>query len=324
MEQQLSPREHYERGLVLKQVQIFDLALEAFREAANDPTYAGKAHAQLALCFRSIGRYQEAVTAFDRALESPTLSTTERVNILYLLGQTLESLGRYTGALEAYDWIRMQRPDFRDVEDRIKHLTSGGRVPLPQLQPENQSFVRELIRLGQQLRPHVQILLEQARRSLGRYGENLETDRLFGNKRTTFRKVSCSTAHSEVTLMRRTSPGSTGHTLPLRREKPNKRQHARVAVRLRSQFTSKARIVAGEGELRDLSVGGCRVTSPVEVPIGAELECCIFPQDEIHPFTIEGATVRWSRPQEFGLAFTNIRPGVQRQIAQLCRKRTPL
>jgi hypothetical protein len=54
------------------------------------------------------------------------------------------------------------------------------------------------------------------------------------------------------------------------------------------------------------------------------LECCIYPQGAGNPFIIEGAMVRWSRPQEFGLAFTTIRPGVQRQIAQLCGTRTPL
>jgi hypothetical protein len=29
--------------------------------------------------------------------------------------------------------------------------------------------------------------------------------------------------------------------------------------------------------------------------------------------------VRWINSQEFGLSFTNVRPGLQRQIAQLCR-----
>ena len=82
--------------------------------------------------------------------------------------------------------------------------------------------------------------------------------------------------------------------------------------------------MTGEGELRDLSPGGCRVASLVAVPVGAELECCIFSQDAGNPFTIDGATVRWSRPQEFGLAFTKVRPGVQRQITQLCQTRTPL
>lgn len=83
-------------------------------------------------------------------------------------------------------------------------------------------------------------------------------------------------------------------------------------------------MVAGEGELRDLSIGGCRVTSRITVPLGADLECCIFPGEEGHPLIIEGATVRWIGPGEFGLAFTDIRPAVQRQITQLCRIRAPL
>jgi hypothetical protein len=36
------------------------------------------------------------------------------------------------------------------------------------------------------------------------------------------------------------------------------------------------------------------------------------------------ATVRWIRHREFGLAFTKVRPSVQRQIAQVCRKVAPL
>jgi len=104
----------------------------------------------------------------------------------------------------------------------------------------------------------------------------------------------------------------------------DKRQHVRVAVQFRSHFSSKSQMVAGEGELRDLSPAGCRVTSQTVVPLGVELECCIFPENEGNPFIIEGATVRWTRPQEFGLAFTKIRPGVQRQISDLCRRRRPL
>ena len=71
--------------------------------------------------------------------------------------------------------------------------------------------------------------------------------------------------------------------------------------------------------MRDLSPWGCRVTSPVAFPVGENLECCIFPQDAANPFVIDGATVRWINAREFGLSFTSVRPGVQRQIAQLCR-----
>ena len=77
--------------------------------------------------------------------------------------------------------------------------------------------------------------------------------------------------------------------------------------------------MTGEGELRDLSPWGCRVTSPVAIPVGTDVECCIFTQNAAHPFITDGATVRWISPSEFGLAFTRVRPGVQQQIAQLCR-----
>jgi c-di-GMP-binding flagellar brake protein YcgR len=83
-------------------------------------------------------------------------------------------------------------------------------------------------------------------------------------------------------------------------------------------------MVAGDGELKDLSPGGCRVTSSVVVQVGAEVEFCIFPADEDNPFIIDAATVRWTRDQEFGLAFTQMRPSVQQQLVRLCRKRAPL
>jgi hypothetical protein len=91
---------------------------------------------------------------------------------------------------------------------------------------------------------------------------------------------------------------------------------------MRSQFSANGRTVRGEGELRDLSPWGCRVTSTVAVPIGADLKCSIFPQGAGTPFVIDGATVRWISREEFGLAFTNVHPGVQRQIAQLCGTQT--
>ena len=49
---------------------------------------------------------------------------------------------------------------------------------------------------------------------------------------------------------------------------------------------------------------------------GRKLECCIFPQETGSPFIIDGATVRWINAREFGLSFTNVRPGVQKQLAQ--------
>lgn len=309
MEQGMSAFERYERGLVFKQVHIYESALEDFQQAAADPRYAGKAQVQIALCLRSTERLEEAVVAFHRALESATFSPKERVHILYLLGQTLESLGRYAETLEIYRLIRSEDAGFQDVNHRIKHLCSDQRGQIPLRPPGSQGWIGDILTLWGGLRPHLVSLLGRIRNSLARYAESLQT----------YRRV------------KRTRPGlqcspaiAAGRSVTVRKGKMDKRRHARVAVQMRSQFSSKTRIVAGEGELQDLSPWGCRITSPVGVPIGTELECCIFPQDELNPFTVDEATVRWIRPKEFGLAFTKVRPGVQRQIAQLCRTRTPL
>jgi hypothetical protein len=309
MQQGMSAFECYERGLVLKQVGIFDAALEDFQRAATDPRFAGKAQTQIALCLRSTGRLEGAVVAFHRALESATFSPKERVHILYLLGQTLESLGRYAETLEIYRLIRSEDAGFQDVDYRIKYLCSDRRGSLPFRSPDSRTWVGGILRVCEQLKPHLVSLLNQTWKSLTRFAGTLETYR---RVRTTCSGLQCS------------SPTPSGRSVPVRRGKTDKRRHARIAVHMRSQFSSKSRIVVGEGELQDLSPWGCRITSPVGVPIGTELECCIFPQDELNPFTVDEATVRWIRPREFGLAFTKLRPGVQRQIAQLCRTRAPL
>jgi tetratricopeptide (TPR) repeat protein len=316
MEQPKSALDHYENGRVLKHAHMFDQAREEFQHVVSDPQYAGNAHVQIAMCLLATRRYDEAVEAFRQALEVGTFSSKEKAYILYFLGQTLESLGRYAEAMEAYCWTRKEVPGFQDVAQRIKHLLAGGRGLLPRRRPASRSVVGDMLKLGEQLTPQVLSLLGQAWTSFGQYAERLGHHRGDQKQSPSVRDVG--------------HPGERDHT-PTRCSPPaprdrkrDTRRHVRVAVRLQSHFSSKGRSVTGDGELRDLSPGGCRVRSLVAVPVGAELECCIFSQDAGNPFTIDGATVRWSRPQEFGLAFTHVRPGVQRQITQLCRTRTPL
>ena len=314
MDQQMSASERYQRGLVLKQVQMFYPAIDDFRKAALDPQYAGRAHVQMALCLKSVGRDEEAVMAFRQAYASPTVSSQEQRHILYLMGQTLEALGRYAESLEMYRRIRSEDSEFRDVTQRIQHLNSGGRGPFPQSHAPWQAWIEEVRTRGRQLKPHVVSFLEQTGQWLVERTESLKHHPLFENNSSQSAHAVRPSAHQVVTPKRRSQPASRDRTIESRR-------HVRVPVRLRSHFSSKSRVVAGEGELRDLSPWGCRMTSLVTVPVGADLECCIFPRDAANPFIIDGATVRWISPREFGLAFTNVRPGVQQQIAQLCRTR---
>jgi tetratricopeptide (TPR) repeat protein len=115
--------EAYERGTALKNVGLFRQAVEHFEKAAQDPAYALKGFAQMGLSLKKSGKHEEAAAAFRRALQVPSTSSKEQVQILYLLGRTLESLGRIPEALEAYRWLRREAPQYRDVAMRIESLS---------------------------------------------------------------------------------------------------------------------------------------------------------------------------------------------------------
>jgi len=117
-------QEAYERGTALKNVGLFRQAAEHFEKAAQDPAYALKGLAQMGLSLKQSGKQEEAVAAFRRALQIPASSSKEQVQILYLLGRTLESLGRTPDALEAYRWLRREAPQYRDVAMRIESLST--------------------------------------------------------------------------------------------------------------------------------------------------------------------------------------------------------
>ena len=304
MAPRMSARELYERGRVLKHANMYNEAIDDFKQAALDPEYDGTAQAQLALCFRALDRHEEAVEAFHNALESSSFSSTENLHLLYLLGQSLESLGRPAEALEAYGWVRQEDAGFRDVTARIKHLCAGERGSAPRSTLVRHFRVGALVKMCGHLKQRSLSLFGQTRQALiqssgnGRPGRN---------------------APGEIIPLRRSNPlaaASPSKSAP--RHSMVMRQHVRVAIQGRSQFSSKTQKMAGEGQLRDISPGGCRVTSSIFVPVGSELMCWIFPRNEVHPVAIEGATVRWSHEQEFGLAFTHIQPAAQLQLAQLC------
>ena len=299
----------YERGLLLKKVQIFDMALTEFQQATTDPQQAGKAFAQVGLCFKALGREDDAVRAFRQALETGSFSTLERVHIQYLLAQTLESLDQEFEALVVYRRIRREHPNFQDVDVRIQDLSSGRLRSRRRLWTSHQR--EDVFKLWEHLKPQVASLLSQTWQRLARYGDMLETPRPVMHM--------SSSARERDHL--KTPAKHCSSSSPI--DRSERRRQGRIAVQMLSQFSSKTPIVAGEGEIRDLSASGCRITSPVRVPLGTAVECWIYPQNG-HPFAVEEATVRWNGHREFGLVFNRVRPSVQRQIADMCRTLAPL
>lgn len=144
---QLNASEWYGRGLVLKKAGQHRTAVEQFERSALDPSYELKAFAQIGLCLKAMGRQEEAVDAFRRALRSEAARSAEMVQVRYLLGRTLESLGRVAETLEAYRWIRRENPGFRDVASRIEQLSAGRLSKKTTLQAEETWMTQALDQL---------------------------------------------------------------------------------------------------------------------------------------------------------------------------------
>lgn len=309
MHSRLAAGASYERGLLMKQMRMFESAIEHFEKAALDPAYAGKSHVQIALCLKAAGHDEAAVTAFRQAATDPELSPNDRRHIFYHLGRTLESLGRYAESLETYGWVRQEDPEFLDVARRIKLLSSGNGGPVPQTSGSWQAWMITT------LKPQMAALFDQTGHWWTGQTKRSKHERASLNNHAIVRSAISPRPHPEGSVSGRVQPPLKKHTIEHRR-------HVRVPIRLDSYFTVIGRTAGGKGELRDLSPWGCRVSSSTAFLVGADLQCCIFPQNATMAFFIEGATVRWTGQNEFGLSFTSVRPFVRKQIAQLCQAHT--
>ena len=85
----------------------------------------------------------------------------------------------------------------------------------------------------------------------------------------------------------------------------DRRATPRFRVQFRTTFSASS-TVEGAGIILDLSLGGCRIESPVLVEPGMSLELLIYAPDLDRPLAIEAANVQWVSGHTFGLAFFRI------------------
>jgi hypothetical protein len=94
----------------------------------------------------------------------------------------------------------------------------------------------------------------------------------------------------------------------------------RVTPRLHVQFHttfSDFRKLEGFGTMLDLSLGGCRIESPVIVEPGVSLELRIHAPDIEWPLMVHAASVQWVSGQTFGLAFFWITDAEKQRLGQI-------
>ena len=97
---------------------------------------------------------------------------------------------------------------------------------------------------------------------------------------------------------------------------PDRRTTPRVRVQFRTTFSDATRL-EGMGIILDLSMGGCRIESPIPVVPGFSLELRIYAPDVEWPIMIEAASVQWVSGLMFGLAFFRLREAERQRLEQV-------
>ena len=96
----------------------------------------------------------------------------------------------------------------------------------------------------------------------------------------------------------------------------DRRAMPRLRVQFRTTFSSSTTL-EGAGVMLDLSMGGCRIESPVMVAPGFLLELRIHVPDIEWPLMIDAASVQWVSGQTFGLAFFRITDTEKQRLGQV-------
>ena len=122
-----SPDEDYARAMGLREEGRLKEAVELFRSATSDKSMWFKAYSQVGLCYVTLKEHHAAIQAFRTALEDPTAPRQDVLDVLYVLGRSLESIERIDQALEVYHRINHLTPMFRDVENRLRDLQQAPR-----------------------------------------------------------------------------------------------------------------------------------------------------------------------------------------------------
>ena len=90
-----------------------------------------------------------------------------------------------------------------------------------------------------------------------------------------------------------------------------RRRDSRYEVQLPVLFNGDR---GGSGTVLDLSVNGCLIASPAPVELGNYLCLWLYLPHDPAPVLIEGAEVRWSAEEGFGVCFLTLQPQEQLRL----------
>jgi len=117
---------HFDLGIAYKEMGLTDDAIQEFDLASKNPKRACTALTMIGMCYLERGDAQQAVTYFERAINSPQKSALEEMALHYEIGNAQEQLGRLDAALSSFERVAAHDRSFRGVTSRLDALKKRG------------------------------------------------------------------------------------------------------------------------------------------------------------------------------------------------------
>ena len=124
IEAQLSgdAQSHYDLAMTYWEMGLIEQAMDSFRLAAADAAFGSRAAEMIGRCLLDQGRYDEATSEFQIALQSPDLPADAAIGLRYHLGLALEAAGNLKDAVTEYERVFAQQANYSDVALKLRVL----------------------------------------------------------------------------------------------------------------------------------------------------------------------------------------------------------
>jgi tetratricopeptide (TPR) repeat protein len=115
---------HVDLGIMQKTMERYDVAIEHFKAALDDPKREVFALSMIGECCEALGNSAEAIRCYQDALKRPAATAAEATQLYFQLGNVFYNLGDHSEALYYFERVSKRDPNFRDIASRLAELKS--------------------------------------------------------------------------------------------------------------------------------------------------------------------------------------------------------
>jgi tetratricopeptide (TPR) repeat protein len=114
---------HFDLGVAYREMGVFNEAIEEFNKVKQAEGHAASALYQIGLCQVAQGNFQEAITAFNEALNQPNLQNQEKLSVSYDLADVLLKMKDTDRAKSLLEEVLKLDENFRQAKQKLKILS---------------------------------------------------------------------------------------------------------------------------------------------------------------------------------------------------------